>query len=68
MPLTNEQTRPIRVFEIANLISAAALLAGAFALGHGDLLPGGVIGAAAAAISKTSYRAADSQPIVGDTV
>ena len=56
MPLTNEQTRPIRVFEIANLISAAALLAGAFALGHGDLLPGGVIGAAAAAINVRLTR------------
>ena len=56
MQLTTEQTLPIRTFEIANLVSAAALLAGALAIGRGDLIPGGLVGAAAAAINVRLTR------------
>ena len=56
MQLTTEQTQATRLFEIANLVSAAALLAGAYALGYPHLLPGGLVGAAAAAINVRLTR------------
>jgi hypothetical protein len=56
MTLSAEQTRPIRLFEVVNLISAAALMAAAVALGKSALLPGAVAGALAAAVNVRLTR------------
>ena len=56
MNLTPDQTRASRVFEFALLGSATALLAGAGLLGFGRLIPGGVIGAALAALNVRLTR------------
>ncbi|MDE0882182.1 MAG: hypothetical protein OSB21_06270 [Myxococcota bacterium] len=56
MTLSAEQTRPIRLFETVNLISAAALMAGAMALGKSALLPGALAGAVAAAVNVRLTR------------
>ena len=51
MQLNADQTRAIRLFEKANLICAVIMLIGALMTGFGHLIPGGLIGAAAAAIN-----------------
>ena len=51
MQLTADQTRAIRLFEKANLVCAILMLLGATIIGFGHLVPGGLIGAAAAAIN-----------------
>jgi hypothetical protein len=56
MTLSAEQTRPIRLFEAVNLISAAALMAAAVALGKSALLPGALAGAFAAALNVRLTR------------
>ena len=49
--LSRSQTRAIRTFELANVVCAGVLLAGAALAGFGHLTPGGLIGAAAAAVN-----------------
>ena len=56
MELSAIDTQPIRIFETANIISAVALMAGALAFGRGDLIPGALIGAAAAAANVRMSR------------
>ena len=56
MTLSAEQTRPIRLFEAVNLVSAAALMAAAVALGKSALLPGALAGAFAAALNVRLTR------------
>lgn len=56
MTLSAEQTRPIRLFETVNLVSAAALMAAAMALGKSALLPGALAGAFAAAVNVRLTR------------
>ena len=51
MQLTADQTRAIRHFEKINLLCAFSMLLGATFIGFGHLVPGGLIGAAAAAIN-----------------
>jgi hypothetical protein len=55
-PVEGDPLRAVRWFEASNLIAAAALMAGAAALGHADLLPGALIGAAASAINVRATR------------
>ena len=51
MQLTPDQTRAIRLFEKANLVCAFLMLLGAVITGFGHLVPGGLVGAAAAALN-----------------
>ena len=51
MLLTADQTRAVRLFEKANLLCAVLMLLGALITGFGHLVPGGLVGAAAAAIN-----------------
>ena len=51
MQLTADQTRAIRRFEKANLLCAVLMLLGAMIIGFGHLVPGGIVGAAAAAVN-----------------
>ena len=56
LELSAIDTQPIRIFETANIISALALMAGAVLFGRGDLIPGALIGAAAAAANVRLSR------------
>ena len=56
MNLTTDQTRAARLFELALIGSATALLAGAGLLGFSHLIPGGLIGAALAVLNVRLTR------------
>ena len=56
MKLTTDQTQAIRVFEMAHVFSATALMAGAGLVGYGHLIPGGIVGAAVAALNIRMTR------------